>query len=461
MNPFPTPASPAATLRRITSIATTTIRGALRTRTITALITLLALTVLGLPFLLKGDGTPAGELAILLSYTLGTSFALLSLATLWSAATLFANEISAHRYTLDATKPVTTLEFWLGKWLALMTIATLLLTAAYTGVYAQVRWRASQNSWQSLHYPEGRAVTRPTLPTPEQEALEVYSIMAANRELPPKLSRRSILRILADQALERYEVINPEEEIQLSFTLNQPLKPGDPLLLRWRFDTEYSTREQIQALVNIWPHNHPELAITTTLSDFTQSELLSDIDTTTFATADPNNQGLSRFDLLFKHQGDPEQSAALMLRLRQDVALLASGRSFELNLARSALLQLSLLAALAALGLTLSTLFSTPVALFTATMTLTLILVSGSVIENTSETGDEKPWERLGLLISQTTHDIVKRATRDKPLEQLTRGELIDNQILLHSWLWNGVLPAIIFATLSTLAMRRREIAGD
>ena len=68
---------------RIFGITALALRAALRTKTVLALLALLIACTIGLPLLIKGDGTPQGELQILLSYTLSFSFGLLALAFLF------------------------------------------------------------------------------------------------------------------------------------------------------------------------------------------------------------------------------------------------------------------------------------------------------------------------------------------------------------------------------------------
>ena len=68
--------------RRVSGITLLALRASLRTKVVAALLVLLTACVLILPGIVKGDGTPEGDLLILLSYTLGFSFGILCLATL-------------------------------------------------------------------------------------------------------------------------------------------------------------------------------------------------------------------------------------------------------------------------------------------------------------------------------------------------------------------------------------------
>ncbi len=143
-------------LRRVGGVAVLAVRAALRTRSVAALLALLILCVAALPRVIKGDGTPEGELHILLSYTLGFAFSILCLTTLWSSCALFAAEIDNARIQLSAVKPVHPWEFWLGKWLALLLLNGVFILLVYGGVGLQIIWRIHQGGWESYERPVSR-----------------------------------------------------------------------------------------------------------------------------------------------------------------------------------------------------------------------------------------------------------------------------------------------------------------
>ena len=459
----------AESARRVFGVALLALRASLRTKAVASLIALLTVCVVALPGVIKGDGTPAGELNILLSYTLGFSFGSLCLATLWAACALFAAEIDSARIQLSAVKPVRIAEFWVGKWLALLALNAALLAAVYAGVYAQVRWHLQRNGWPRSESLESRRVTRPLMPTPREEALQVFRQMKEQNALPKDVSEKQALRALEEKAAERYDVVNPGEPVQWKFRLERPVGRGDPVTVRVRFDTEFSTRELVKGDFLLAPTARPERAVEVRLDDFTQNEIEFVVDTRAFADQGPGDgvQGSGRetgelrdFVLTFRHAGDPKKSSALMLRSRQDVALLTPGGTFEANLLRAALIHGSVLALLAAFGLTLSACFSMPVAAFSATVLLVLTLVGNSVSETVSEE-EEKSWlNRPGIVVSRAVNQISSRALRSEPLAALTRGERIRGEEIRSSVVWNEMLVPLIFAWAGCLVLRRREWAA-
>ncbi len=453
--------------RRIWGVTVLAVRASLRTKGVTALLVLLAVCVGVLPNVVKGDGTPEGELHILLAYTLGFAFGILCLATLWAACALFAAEIDSERMSLSAVKPVRAAEFWVGKWFALLLLNAALLLAVYAGVYAQVLWRMHRKGWEEADRPASRRVTRPELPTPREEARQTLELMRQKNLTPKGLAEKAILRTLEERAQDKYDVINPGEQVRWQFRLLRPLREGAPVTVRVTFDTEYSTREHVKGVCRLGCRERPGKTVEVALDDFTRNALEFVVDTRAFSQGSGGRGqesggaggALQNFELTFAHAGDPKKASALMVRFRQDVALLTPGGSFEANLARAACVHWGVLALLAAFGLTLSACFSLPVAAFVATVLLVLTLVGNSVAEVISEE-DASLWQnRVGIWVSRGVHEASLRAMQAAPLTALTRGERIEGGVLGASLAWNGLLLPLCFAAAGCWVLRRREMA--
>jgi len=386
-------------------------------------------------------------------YTIGFSFGILCLSTLWASCALFAAEIDNQRIQLSAVKPVRAFEFWLGKWFALLLLNASLLAAVYVGVYIQLRWQMYRNDWREQVTLASRNVARPILQSTEQEARATYEWLKQRNELPEDMSERAILRTLTERAKDKYDVINPGEGVLWRFNLARPLLAHEQVTVRIRFDTEYNTRAEVKGICRLAANGR---VVEDHLDDFSQNE----IEFAVLAKAFGAPAAPTAFALEFQHAGDPKASSALMLRFRQDVALLTPGGTFEANLVRSALIQWSVLALLAAFGLTLSAGLSLPVAVFTATVLLVLTIVGNSVVEIISYE-DEKIWtNRPGIWVSRGVSALTQHAMRETPLESVTRGERVAATALYTALLWNAVLTPALFALLGIYILRRRDLAG-
>src|SRR5438876_7665069 len=133
-------------VKRLLAIAKLTLKAAFRYRLVQILIVLLLGAVLGLPAIVKHDGTAQGFTQILLTYTLGAITTLLGFATLWLACGTLARDVEECQMQMVAVKPIARWEIWVGKWTGIMFLNLLLLAVAGVAVYVLMQWRAGQLS---------------------------------------------------------------------------------------------------------------------------------------------------------------------------------------------------------------------------------------------------------------------------------------------------------------------------
>src|SRR5512136_336622 len=131
-------------MQPLLAIAWLTWKAAFRFRLFWVIAVLLLAAVVGLPILIKDDGTARGFTQILLTYTLGTITALLGLSTLWLACGTLARDIEDCTLQVVAIKPIARWQIWLGKWLGIMSLNAALLALSGASVYALLQWRATR-----------------------------------------------------------------------------------------------------------------------------------------------------------------------------------------------------------------------------------------------------------------------------------------------------------------------------
>src|SRR6516165_8260293 len=131
-------------MQRLFAIVTLTWRAAFRFKLFIVVAGLVLLAVLGLPLLIKTDGTARGFTQILLTYTLSTVSGLLGLSTLWLACGTLARDIEECQLQVVAVKPIARWQIWLGKWLGIMSLNAVLLALSGACVYGLLQWRATR-----------------------------------------------------------------------------------------------------------------------------------------------------------------------------------------------------------------------------------------------------------------------------------------------------------------------------
>src|ERR1700719_771327 len=129
-------------MQQIFAIVGLTWKAAFRYRLFWVLTTLLLGAVVGLPLLLKDDGTAEGFTQILLTYTLSAVTGILGMCTLWLACGTLARDIEECQLQMVVVKPIARWQIWLGKWLGLVTLDAALLVVAGVSVFCLLQWRA-------------------------------------------------------------------------------------------------------------------------------------------------------------------------------------------------------------------------------------------------------------------------------------------------------------------------------
>ena len=131
-------------MQRILAISWLTWKAALRFKLFLVIAALLILAVVGLPLIIKDDGTARGFTQILLTYTMSAVTALLGLSTLWLSCGTLARDIEECQIQVVATKPIARWQIWIGKWLGIMSLNALLLALSGACIYGLLQWRASK-----------------------------------------------------------------------------------------------------------------------------------------------------------------------------------------------------------------------------------------------------------------------------------------------------------------------------
>src|ERR1035438_1308541 len=176
-------------MQRILAITWLTWKAALRFKLFLVIAVLLILAVVGLPLVIKDDGTARGFTQILLTYTLSAITGLLGLSTLWLSCGTLARDIEECQIQVVATKPIARWQIWLGKWLGIVSLNAALLAISGTCVYGLLQWRATK------------------LPADEQKILRSEVLVARGSAKQP--SYDADIDKIAEQALQERLKNNP------------------------------------------------------------------------------------------------------------------------------------------------------------------------------------------------------------------------------------------------------------
>ena len=381
-------------MQRIFAIAWLTWKAALRFKLFLVIAALLLAAVVGLPILIKDDGTARGFTQILLTYTLSAITGLLGLSTLWLACGTLARDIEECQMQVVVTKPIARWQIWVGKWLGIMSLNAALLAISGACVFGLLQWRAGKlPPSEQKNLREQVLVARGSAREQNYEAdldKETERILQGRLKSSPVESvnvpeaRQEIRkRVKADAELVPPGYTRPWQ-IDLGFAKN--FLRDKPLQLRVKFNA--AQKSASGTFVALWQVGDPNSANVRQLEPMSLAP-----DTFHEFTIPPNlfdDKGV--LTILFLNRN----GTALVFPLEDGLEVLYPQGSFALNYARGLGIIFCWMGLLAALGLAAASFLTFPVATFFSLAMLTVILSSdtlaesveaGTVTAGNSETG--------------------------------------------------------------------------
>ncbi len=451
---------------RTLAIAWLTLRGTIRSKLLLSLASLLVVGLVGLPLLISGDNTLAGQIQVILNYTMTFATAILSITTLGIACGGFSSEIQDRRLYMVITKPLHRYELWLGKWLGLMALnlALLVLTGLIMSAMANHSIRsASDSPAMKRHVSEQFLISHrslaPLTPDWSQSAGETTQRLIQSGRAPKAMTFANIQQRVSDDLLMRHFTVPPGGSLELSFACPPHKRNSHELILNYKFDSTRPERTPVAArwaigtdpahLTYIGVTNYP--GIPASLAIETDLLAATNLLTVTYQRLDAGSQ-----------------ATLLMADKTQTPELLVPSGGFGMNLIRGLFIILCRLVFLAALGLTVGCLFSTPVALFTACF-IVVLLASSGYVESVATSGvfyiphegaaPVQTWLDRAILhlfqgFSMVTHPI----SRLDPVPLLAAGREISGLMALQALGWLVGLYSAVTALAGIALFNRREL---
>ena len=455
-------------MQRVFAVTSLTWKAAFRYRLFWVLSVLLLATVVGLPLLIKDDGSARGFTQILLTYTLSTISALLGLSTLWISCGTLARDIEDCQMQVVAVKPIARWQIWLGKWLGLMSINAVLLAMAGTCVYALMMYRASHLE------PEIQTALRNEVLVARGSAKEADRTAAINEETDAALKERlekfpvdrvdwkEVRKEIFTKTKASYEIVPPGYVREWTVDLNsvKQLIQDKPLQLRIRFNT--SDGSTLGTFGGLWQVGNP------TTQQVWRSERMSLAPETFHEFEIPANLVDSAGKLIVNFVNPNEVS--LIFSLEGGFEVLYHQGSFGPNFARGVGIILCWMAVLTTLGLCASSFLSFPVAAFVtlallsvtfSSGTMTNAVTEGTIANYNAEKGIKgyTPLDEVVIPAFKAALAVINLAKDFSPVDSLSTGRMITWANLAQAFTQMVVVLGGFFAAVGIIIFTRRELA--
>ena len=366
-------------MQRILAIAWLTWKAALRFKLFLVIAGLLILAVVGLPLVIKDDGTAAGFTQIILTYTLSAITALLGISTLWLACGTLARDIEECQIQVVATKPIARWQIWIGKWFGIISLNAALLAISGTCVFGLLQWRATKLPADEQKVLRSEVlVARGSAKEQNYDAQideETERILQARLKSNPvdKVDLLEVRKQIREQVKADFQLVAPGEyrpwRIDLGFAKNY--LHDKPLQLRVKFNA--ANKSSSGTFLAAWQIGDPNS------TNIVQLEPMSLAPDTFHEFQIPPNlfDGNGVLTIVFANAN----STALLFPLEDGMEVLYPEGGFAMNFARGLGIIFCWMALLAALGLAAASFLSFPVATFFSLAMLTVVLSSGTLAE--------------------------------------------------------------------------------
>jgi hypothetical protein len=455
-------------MQRILAISWLTWKAALRFKLFLVIAVLLILAVVGLPLVIKDDGTAQGFTQIILTYTLSAITALLGLSTLWLSCGTLARDIEECQIQVVATKPIARWQIWIGKWLGIVSLNAALLAISGACVYGLLQYRATklpeteQKILREQVLVARGSAKEPSNPT-EIEA-DTEQVLQERLKSSPidKVDLPEVRQQIREQVKAELQLVPPSYErvwkIGLGFAKNY--LQGKPLQLRVKFNA--AQKSESGTYVALWQVGVPQK------TKFWQSVPMHLAPDTFYEFEIPPDL-FDENGLLTITFANPNPTA-LLFPLEDGMEVLYPEGGFGLNFARGLGIIFCWMALLAALGLMAASFLSFPVATFFSLAMLVVVLSSGTLAESVNsgsvaagneETGQAGHSVADVVLIPafKGVLAVISLVKNYSPIEALSSGRSITWGELGLAFAQIVLLVGGIFAGSGIIFFNRRELA--
>ena len=438
-------------LSPLVSVTLQCLRSLVRTRFVPAMVVMLVIAGTVLPWTLHGDGTADGEIKVLLTWSLGIVFTLLAVATLWSGSSMISGEIHEGQFSVVRTTPAGKFKIWFGKWAGLAIIDGILLAGVMMLISAQIAIRGIPFSEMRPQFS-----ISPSEETFTDFAKEFYPAAVSAKMVPENVPYDLYCKEIIKKVKSDYFNIEPGKSFKWKFDYDgRRLRGGETPEAVVRFIAPSGSLGGISGSCIVTDAEGNQLS-EYRITDRNKTEIRIQIPPSAFRESGTFSLEVRNFD---NASGD-----TLLIHLINDVRLNIPSGSFAFNMFCAWLALWSVLAAVAALGITISSAFTSPVAVFVASAIAVMGVISHA--DMTAESGcshGEEPGAIIRILEKPSQIAFTGLSAITKPYTETEALSSIGDKIQVHpdkavrSFIFVGIIIPLIAGFFSALILKFRE----
>jgi hypothetical protein len=451
-------------MKKVWAVARNTLAGALRMKIAAVVVVLLAALLPMMSMVMVGDGTLLGKLQTFSSYSLGLVGFMLCVLTIAVSSFTLSEEIRRKQIFLAVTKPIARWQLLLGKFLGVIILDVILLitfAGLVYGLTCLIPYIAKASPQERLAAQNEFFTAREGLKTSEdivqlnKRVEERYHQLEKDHRLPESMTQAEIFSQLVNEERTREQSINPGQTRQWDFHGVRPASdPNTMIFVRFKYDATVTPPDgNVYGLWSVGDlTSYVQGSLTTPVYNVTRSAATRVIQEFSIPANAVTKQGDLSIGFLNSTQLNP--SAVIV----QDLEVLYKVGSFTDNYCRALVLLMMRLVFLAALGITLTTWLSFPVAMLGCVAVFAIGSVNGFIVESIEGLG-----VGMGIFYQFTIHPLIVLLPRFdgdwSPTQYIISGKTIPWLFLLKAVGETIGLKTFLLILIGMFVFRSREVA--
>jgi hypothetical protein len=451
-------------MHSVWAVARNTIAQALRMKVAFVVIIMLLILLPLMSMIMTGDGTLQGKLQAFVSYGLSLTSLLLCLLTIIVSTYTLADDLDRKHIYLVITKPIARFQILCGKLLGVVLLDIFLLAVFASIIYGltlmmpkisdpdQVQLVRAQNEFFTARRALAPAIDEEQL---KELALRKYEKLEKSGQLPERMSSEKIHKELLAQERFKAKAVETAADKVWEFENVRVYEPNEILFIRYKF--EVATRGLDERVLGRWiigDYRQLELGPgkwRTPLYKMDRADTTNNFHEFTVPATVIAEDGY----LAVAFQNPVENRTTLIM---EELEVLYRADSFTANYCRSILLILVRLIFLAALGISVSTWLSFPVAILVSVVVFFIGTINGFVLDSFTYLG-----YNAGLIYNVTFRPLLwllpKFDGKLNPTEFIVPARLLGWTLLLKAYCVTIFIKAFLLVIFGMLIFSGREIA--
>jgi len=452
-------------MHSVWAVARNTIAQAVRMKVAVIIIILLVILLPLMSVIMVGDGTLLGKLQTFVSYGLSLTSLLLCFLTIAVSTYTLTNDIKRMQIHLVVTKPIRRFEILAGKLLGVVILDVLLLSVFAGVIYCLALFipRISEAGADELAKAGREFFTaRVGLSADVDEekidtlARRAFEKLQRSRQLPETMTKAEILSELRGRERAQARAVEPGGQRVWEFENVRPSDPNETLFVRYKYEVSVNPADyrvygtwligdyrQVRYGLGNWDSPVARIERTEPIRQFHEFEVSAEV------VAPDGYLALVFFN-------NPYLNMTTIIP--QEVQVLLKTGSFTGNYIRTVLLILARLIFLAALGISVSTWLSFPVAILICTVVFFVGTINGFVLESFSALG-----QGASIIYSITLRPILwllpKFDGEFNPTRYMISAEVLSWQFLGRVYAVTALFKSVLLLLFGMWVFSSREIA--